>query len=530
MNALSNPAVDQTLTGVFRLIVPEAILVGFACILLLMATLRLHRFTLLITAMAGVVAAALAALAIPVPTTLISTVTPFLGDDFAQFIRLTAFGFALLFCLLGFRESGERYSGEYLACLLIATAGIALAGAANDLLTIFLALEMVSIPTYILLYIPKRDTQAQEAAVKYFLLSVLSSGLLLFGFSYLYGATGTLNLAAIIQTLPRLVGSEATTLSLVAIVMILAGLGFRITAVPFHFYAPDVYQGGPTGVVAFLAVVPKLAGFAVLIRILGLVVVQPGSPLPFANQIPLLLWILAVITMCFGNILALLQEDIRRLLAYSSVAHGGYMLIGIATAANQAMHDTPGVWVNGVEAVLFYLVAYGAMTVGAFSILAMVNTPERPVETIDDLAGLNESHPRLAMAMGLFLFSLIGLPLTAGFAGKFLLFAGALSMPLDGPQGELYRILVVIAAINAAVAAYYYLRVIGVMFLRSAFRPLINLRSPSVGITIVLCVLLTLAFGVYPWPLLQFARMATTGPTELLATDGGATMVGMLPE
>ncbi len=242
-------------------------------------------------------------------------------------------------------------------------------------------------------------------------------------------------------------------MALVGIVLVIAAIGFRITAVPFHFYAPDVYQGGPAGVVAQLAVLPKVAGFVALARILGLVGADPRHiPFDANTQIPLLLWILAILTMTLGNVLALLQDNIRRMLAYSSVAHAGYMLMGVVVASS--LPDSKGVggsFVGGIDALLVYLVAYGMMTLGAFAVILYLSTPERPVDAIDDLAGLGQSHPVSAAAMAVFLFSLIGLPLTAGFVGKFLLFVGAFSAPSDTPaMGNLYQIMAVFAAVNAA--------------------------------------------------------------------------------
>lgn len=352
--------------------------------------------------------------------------------------------------------------------------------------------------------------------MKYFLLSIFSSGLLLFGFSYLYGLCGTTNLPAIADALGRSNREAMPGVALVALVLIVAGLAFRITAVPFHFYAPDVYQGTTASAAALLAFVPKVAGFVGLLRVLGFVphtlIGADGTPsllegtgVPeqvLGGQVPRLLWILAVVTMSLGNVLALWQDNVRRMLAYSSVAHAGYMLIGLVVArflpAGSSLTD-PG----GVEAVLFYLVAYGAMTIGAFAVLTCLGSPSRPVETVDDLAGLGSTHPQMALLMTLFLLSLIGIPVTAGFAGKMLLFWGAMSVQPDTTDPVWFRLLALVAAINAAIGAWYYLRVITVMYLRPTVRPLPP-TSAWAGITaVVLCAVLTLAAGVYPPVLLQ---------------------------
>jgi NADH-quinone oxidoreductase subunit N len=283
--------------------------------------------------------------------------------------------------------------------------------------------------------------------------------------------------------------------------------------VPFHFYAPDVYEGGPAGVVAQIAFFPKLVGFVALARLFGLVGADPRH-LPFgaATQVPLLLWIIAIMTMCLGNMLALLQDNVRRMLAYSGVAHGGYMLMGVVVASS--LPDAKGApGVGGIDAVLVYLVAYGLMTIGAFAVILYLSTPERPVESIDDLAGLGQSHPVSAGAMAVFLFSLIGLPLTVGFAGKLVLFVGAFTAPSDTPAlRNLYQIMAVFAAVNAAVGAYYYLRVVGVMYLRTPIRPAASSRALPTLLAAVALAGATLFFGVYPEPIARAARKAAPVP------------------
>jgi NADH-quinone oxidoreductase subunit N len=293
--------------------------------------------------------------------------------------------------------------------------------------------------------------------------------------------------------------------------MVVAGLGFRITAVPFHFYAPDVYEGGPTGVVAQLAFVPKVAGLVALARVLGMLS-PPATALPFDaahTLIPLTLWVLAVVTMTFGNVMALLQDNLKRLLAYSGIAHGGYMLIGlvVASALPEARGAAPAQ--SGVDAVLFYLVAYGLMTVGAFAVLmSLAAAGAEKADTVDDLAGLGQTRPAAALLMTVFLLSLIGLPLTAGFMGKFLLFVGAFDAPATGPMRNMYRILAVVAAVNAAIGAVYYLRIIGVMYLRSPLRPNEATRYQPAFAAAVACAAATLVLGVYPKPVADAAKRA----------------------
>jgi NADH-quinone oxidoreductase subunit N len=297
--------------------------------------------------------------------------------------------------------------------------------------------------------------------------------------------------------------------------MIVSGLGFKITAVPFHFYAPDVYQGTATPAAALLAFVPKVAGFVALLRVLGFVGLDPtASGMNCGKETPVFLWILAAFTMSFGNVLALLQTNLKRLLAYSSVAHAGYMLVGLAAAHHIQISDNVSGWAGiGVPAVLFYLVAYGGMTVGAFAVLAYLSTPDRTVENEDDLAGLSRDHPGLALMMVLFLFSLIGIPLTAGFVGKLFLFLGALAV--DGERAVFYRDLAILMAINAAVGAWYYLRIITKMFLHTPMKPLEPAgvaQSWPVLAALWICTVLTLGLGL-PNPLTDCIIRIGTPPS-----------------
>jgi NADH-quinone oxidoreductase subunit N len=520
-----NEHIVSALLGVFPLIIPEVVLLVGACVLFLGTTFRSDRHlwggvALLFLVAAGI-ALALAPLSPTEPPVAQATVFagPLLVDRVAVFFRAVALVAAFILILASWDQVPDAYAAEYHGCILLIAAGLGLTGAANELITLFLALELISIPTYILLYLPRVDNPAQEAAMKYFLLSVFSSALLLFGFSYLYGLVGTTNLPALAQAMEHARGTGLPGTALVALVMLLAGLGFRITAFPFHFYAPDVYQGTSTGAAALLAFFPKAAGFAALLRVLGYIphelTVQPGtrellegtalSDAVLGIQVPHLLWILAVLTMTLGNVLALLQDNVKRMLAYSSVAHAGYMLIGLVVARFQQA----GAYTGSVDAVLFYVVAYGAMTVGAFTVLSYLSTPGRPVETVDDVAGLGTSHPGVALLLTLFLFSLIGIPLTAGFAGKLLLFWGAIAVePAEPTTLRLFRVLALVAAVNAAIGAWYYLRLVAVMWLRNPLRPLPRPRAIPGLAALLLCAAITLVAGVYPYALLDPIRFA----------------------
>ena len=512
MNSLSDPQVQETLRGAFRLVLPEIVLIGTACIAFLVGAFHNRRWLGFVLSLVGVGIAAIVAGVVKTPMPSEMLVAPIIPDAAAVFVRWIAIASAAVFVLVSWPEVEDKTASEYYGCLLVAAAGVSLVGRANDLIALFLALELISIPTYILLYLPARTKANQEAAVKYFLLSILSSAVLLFGFSYLYGLTGSTNLTAIVGTLTKSNAEHLSPMALIAAVMIVAAVGFRITAVPFHFYAPDVYEGGPAGVVAQLAFLPKVAGFVALARIFGLFADPLHLPFDAATQIPLLLWIIAVVTMTFGNVMAMLQDNIRRMMAYSGVAHGGYMLIGLVAASSiPDAKATPSA--GGIEAILVYLVAYGAMTVGAFAVILYLSTPEQPVESIDDLAGLGQSHPMTAASMAIFMFSLIGLPLTAGFVGKFLLFLGVLGAPSDTTaMRNLYAVLAVVAAINAAVGAIYYLRVIGVIYLRSPIRPPASSRAIPTFLAVIVLAATTIVVGLYPQPLVQAARKAAPVP------------------
>jgi len=515
-----NSEINVALVDVFRYLVPEMVLGIAACLLFLGATFRAdrHLWAALSLLALGGACVALAYSPRTLPNAGAVYAGPIYVDALALYIKGLALAGGLVLTLFSWEEIPDSHAAEYYACLLLIIAGVCLTGAANELITLFLALEVISIPTYVLLYMPRHDNPAQEAALKYFLLSIFSSALLLFGFSYLYGLSGTTNIPATIEALlganapPDYAGLPAA--AQLALVMIVAGLGFRITAVPFHFYAPDVYQGTPTVAAALLAFVPKVAGFVALVRVLGFVLAgQAGSGLALGAEAWMLFYILAIFTMTLGNLLGLLQDNLKRLLAYSSVAHAGYMLIGLAVAPQ--LHQGGGIAgvhreeiAGGVDAVLFYLVAYGAMTIGAFAVLSYLSTPRRPVENVDDLAGLSRSHPGIALLMGVFLMSLIGIPLTAGFIGKFFLFFGALAVPGPANHPWLYKILGLIAALNAAVGAWYYLRVLAVMYLRTPIKPLERGRSVPGLAALWICALVTLVLGFYPSLLYEPIREA----------------------
>ena len=516
---MSTDLVNNALAQAVWLLTPEMILAGFACLVFLGGTFVANRNLWGWVTLFGLGAAFYDALYSPSgPGAPELFAVPVIIDSLAQYTRYVAIASGAVLLLLSWFELGERQAADHHACLLVLTAGTSLVGSANDLTTMFLALELISIPTYIMLYLPRADNAAQEAALKYFMLSIFSSAMLLFGFSYLFGITGSTNLSVILHTLNQnLLHPEFPMGSAIALVTIVCGLAFRITAVPFHFYAPDVYQGVANVNAALLAYIPKIAGVVALIRVLGFVlpatVIAPANTIGvgLSDQVPLLLWILAAITMFVGNLLALRQDHVRRILAYSSIAHAGYMLAALSAAPS--LRRIPGS-PDGVEAVLYYLVAYGAMTVGVFAVLAYLDSDERRIDTLDDIAGLSTEHPALAIALAIFIFSLIGIPFTAGFTGKFFILFSTLA--LQEQHATLYRVLALIIVLNAAIGGWYYLRIVAALYFRGALKPFpIVPRLPAIA-TIVICLTLTIGLSIPPgliW-MQRAIKLAAKNPAE----------------
>ncbi len=497
-----NVALEQ-INQAAALIVPEIILVATACIMFLSgpflvtdsgqasAGLR-HRWGILSLLALG--SAAVAWLSAD-PRVVLDG--PFRTDDLLWYARGLTLLVGVLLTLLVWNQVDDARGAEAQACLLIILAGVSLTAAANDLVTIFLALELVSIPTYVLLYLPQRDTGMREATLKYFLLSVFSSALLLYGMAWLFGAAGTTSLNGILDA-ARSGRLPADAVSLrVACVLLFAGLSFRITAVPFHFYAPDVFQGVTSSAAAMLSVVPKVVGFVALLRLMPLAggFAFPGASA--ATDVQTLLAIVAVITMFGGNLLALRQHHLHRLLAYSSVAHAGYMLAALAVGLGEPASDA-------ASALLFYLVAYAIMTIGVFAVLSAVSTRARPLATDADLAGLSSNHPAAALLMAVCLFSLTGLPPTGGFLGKFNLFVAAWSSGSDMARG-----LAIALAINAAIAAWYYLRLVAVMYLEPAVRPRTSSGDWPAWLSAAGCTAATVLLFALPQMPWEAARRAT---------------------
>lgn len=387
--------------------------------------------------------------------------------------------------------------GEYHAFLLLSLAGTMLIANANDLIWLFLAVELSSLPTYVMVALGRGTRRNQEAAIKYFFLGAMSSATFLYGFALLYGATGTLSLTGMRDAFALQAAADGVPLfGLLGMVLAIVGLCFKITAVPMHFYAPDVYQGAPTPVTGFISFVPKVTGFGAIILLCAAlgwsghhVVDDAGIKVPIEGlprPVHATLWVIAVLTMILGNVGALLQTSVKRLIAYSSIAHSGYMLVGVVAGT-----------AGGIEAVLFYLATYGVANVAMFGALAGLERQGREIDAIEDLGGMWKNHPGLATVMAIAAFSMVGLPPLFGFWGK-------LDIVLAGiTAGEVPLVVVMMA--TSAVSAYYYLQLAGM--------PVV--RKPDARTE-------TLVAGPSPWP--RYAAMAF-GLGVLLAPLGAAKLM-----
>ena len=405
-----------------------------------------------------------------------------LTDGLGLFASATVLIAAALALLLSIERVADftSHAGAYYALILLATAGMVALTIANDFMTIFIAIEILSLALYILAGFNRKDARSGEAALKYFLLGAFASGFLLYGIALIYGATGTTNLEALARgILPMSVSLPFKPLLPIGVGLLLVGFGFKVALVPFHMWTPDVYQGAPTPVTAFMSVGTKAAAFVALIRVLAAL---PAHEQPWL----LALAILAVLTMTLGNLAALHQTSLKRMLAYSSIAHAGYILIGLA-AGNQ----------KGLEGALYYLLAYTFMTLGAFTVVLAVQRREENDVSIERLHGMSSRQPVLAVLMAIFMFSLAGIPPLAGFFAKLYVFSGAVEAGLTW--------LAVIGVINSAIGAFYYLRVTVSIFMTDPAAGTKEAAKPHwpVMATIVIAALGTVVLGLWQWPWMQ---------------------------
>lgn len=403
-------------------------------------------------------------------------------DSFSVFFTFLVIAIAAVVILSSFEYMAVQRirAGEYYALLLFGAVGMAVMSSAIELVMIFIGLEISSIATYILAGFRRNEASSSEASLKYFLLGSFATAFFLYGVALMFGATGSTNIDIIARKLPA---GPVELLVFVAMSLMFVGLGFKVSAAPFHIWSPDVYEGAPAPVVGFMSTAPKAAAFAVLLRIV------------FAINAPgrlWVLWILAVLSMILGNVGALVQTNIKRLLAYSSIAHAGYVLVAFSITSPQNS-------VAGISAAMFYLASYAAMNVGAFAVVShFANAGER-YTTLEDYEGLGKSSPLLAATLTIFLLSLIGIPVTGGFFAKFYVFSAAMRANLIG--------LTVIGVINSAVGAYYYLRIIVAMYMRDSRKPVpVSPVSLGLGAALAISIVATLYLGLVPDRVLRIAQ------------------------
>jgi NADH-quinone oxidoreductase subunit N len=419
------------------------------------------------------------------------------SDGFSAFVAAVTCGGLALSVLVGRgwleRRGIER--GEYYALALFGTSGMVLLSMATDLLLAFIAIEVMSLAVYALAAYPRRGQRPSEAAFKYFIIGSFASALFLYGSALVYGATGTTLFSGIAR------GAGGTLLP-TGLALVLAGLAFKVAAVPFHAWTPDVYEGAPTPVTAFMAAGVKAAAFAVLAR--AFLAMVSGTSVVTGSELGSVLAVLAILSMVVGNLFALPQRNVKRMLAYSSIAHAGYLLVGVLAAGSPAARQA------GISAVLVYLAAYAATVIGAFAVVAALerSSPNPDVEPsnpwdLNRFAGLSKSHPALALAMAIFMLSLAGVPPTAGFVAKLSIFRAAVS-------AQQY-VLAVIGVLTSVLGAYYYLRVVVAMYMQPAQAGEKSEGAPvPVAVAIALAVFAVVALGIGPESIAGLARAAAS--------------------
>jgi NADH-quinone oxidoreductase subunit N len=417
-------------------------------------------------------------------------------DTFSVFFTFLVIAIAAVVILSSFEYMAVQRirAGEYYALILFGVVGMALMASAVELVMIFIGLEISSISTYILAGFRRNEASSSESSLKYFLLGSFATAFFLYGVALMFGATGSTNIDVISQ---KLQSGPVEVLVYVAMAMMFVGLGFKVAIAPFHIWTPDVYEGAPAPVVGFMSTAPKAAAFAVLLR----VVFAINAPGRFW-----FLWVAAALSMTLGNVGALVQTNVKRLLAYSSIAHAGYLLVAFAMT-------NPDNSLTGISAAMFYTASYAAMNVGAFAVVSHFASAGERYVTLEDYEGLGRSSPLLAATLTIFLLSLIGIPMTGGFFAKFYVFSAALRANLVW--------LTLIGVANSAVGAYYYLRIIVVMYMREA-RKEVPVARISFGLAVALsvCTFATLYLGILPDRVLQVTQHSAA---DLLPQPSGPT-------
>lgn len=472
---------------------PEIIIALFALIVLMMqafADVRGKNFYGYVS-LVGVVTAFFIVFQKPSPFVFKSVEFAFNGlwvvDNYSRFFKLIFLlgtGLTLLISIK-YVEDERVQHGEYFALILFSTLGMMIMASGTELMTLFLGLELMSISLYALAGYTRTRMISNEAALKYFLLGSFATGFLLYGMALLYGAAGTTNLHGISVFIAS--SHFKTPMPIIGMALLVIGFGFKIAVVPFHMWAPDVYQGAPSPITAFMSAGPKAAAFAAFVRIF--MDALPG----LHDEWVMLIWILAALTMTVGNIIALVQDNIKRMLAYSSIAHAGYVLVAFLSAGEL-----------GISSILYYMLAYTFMNIGAFAVISVLGGKGEEKVNVSDYNGLGYRHPVAAIAMSLFLFSLAGIPPTAGFMGKFYIFSAAIK--------EGYLGLAIVGVINSVISVYYYLRVTVAMYMKSPDitdeSPVRGLFSPACILAIIISAYGVLRLGLFPSDYIAIAKQS----------------------
>lgn len=468
-------------------ILPVMIVAGWA-LLLLVVDLWIPRNRKGMTALLAAVG-----LAIALGFVLASSGSTILGfnqmvvlDGFASFMQVLFLvtGMAAIALAYDYIQRMNINHGEFYVLMMFSIAGMMLMSQAYNLLMVFLSLELLSIPLYVLAGFARTRLESEEASLKYFLLGAFASGFVLYGTALVFSATGQLDFVGIAAVVTA--GSANSVLFLIGSALLLVGFGFKIAAVPFQMWTPDVYQGAPTPVTAFMSVAVKAAGFAALMRVF--LVLFPS----LSENLTPILWVMAALTMIVGNIVALAQNNIKRMLAYSAIAHAGYILMAFVAYGNGEIVR------NTVAATLFYLVAYGLTSLGAWALVVVIEREYGKGILLDDLAGIGKHYPWLGVAMLIFMLSFAGVPLTMGFWGKFYLFRTAVQAGYIG--------LAIIGLLTSVASAYYYLRVVVYMFMKPG-EPKLQI-NPWVSFVIGVAALAVLLLSLMPWTILELASRA----------------------
>lgn len=408
-----------------------------------------------------------------------------IGDRIAFFFKVIFLLGTLLTVFASSTYVGRELKGmsEFYILVFFATFGMMVMASSTDLITIFLGLEVMSIPLYVLAGIYRKRQRSREASMKYFFLGAFASGFFLYGIALIFGAYGSVNLMEI-ATRFSFAGGTSTFLSMTGLAFILIGLGFKVAVAPFHMWVPDVYEGSPAPVTAFMSAGPKAAGFAALFRILTVF-----APV-ISDKFTPVLWILAVLTMTWGNILAISQKNIKRMLAYSSIAHAGYVLIALTVGGK-----------SGFSAAIFYLLVYTIINIGAFSVIILFTGRGEKYENIADYAGFGYRYPLAGISLTIFLLALAGIPATAGFVGKYKIFMAALNSG--------FYWLAILGIINSLISVWYYIYVVVTMYMKpgETESPAVSF-TPTLLVAVLVALILTLQLGIFPDSYLKFADLS----------------------